>query len=292
MRARLRTPARYHRVASEYFDQVAVQLGQQIQSETLTEDEIQSMSIDDVRARLIETSKGAARARKTGHVGLQEEAKVERDRLLNRLRGLPALSKIPKPSSDYFHLNDRLSVAVDDHRTPVLAEELVLLVADAYKDSDREVAQRLVENLVDAYPGVESLEALTATLADDTIAEPARANQIDAARANAQEKLTNLEMLLQREARIRRVLDERLWSHLTPAPTADAPVILVSVLVTDVSEETLVALLEVGLAIEGQSRHPAVVVGKIPPDRLRDLALLETVRRVQPAEMVPEETKN
>ncbi|MBT8484162.1 MAG: VWA domain-containing protein, partial [Phycisphaerae bacterium] len=193
VRERLRTPARYHRVASEYFDQVAVQLGQQIQSETLTEDEIQSMSIDDVRARLIETSKGAARARKTGHVGLQEEAKVERDRLLNRLRGLPALSKIPKPSSDYFHLNDRLSVAVDDHRTPVLAEELVLLVADAYKDSDREVAQRLVENLVDAYPGVESLEALTATLADDTIAEPARANQIDAARANAQEKLTNLE---------------------------------------------------------------------------------------------------
>ncbi|NNF44458.1 MAG: hypothetical protein HKN62_15715, partial [Phycisphaerales bacterium] len=275
----------------------AVPLGQ-MTSATLTADQVRSMSLDDVRGRLVQLSKKAARARTTGQVELQEAAKAERDVLLNRLRGVPALAKIPKPSGHYFNLSDRLTSSAaatgggGQPQTPVLAEELVLLVADAYEESDREVAQRLADDFVEAYPGVESLEALTATLADGTMPEATRANQIAAMRADAQETLANVEEHLKRETHVRRVLDARLWPLLTPGPSADTPAIVVSVLVTDVSAATLAALAEVGLVVEGNSSAPAVVVGKIAPDRLRDLALLETVRRVQPAEMVPEETKN
>ncbi|NNF44522.1 MAG: hypothetical protein HKN62_16045 [Phycisphaerales bacterium] len=55
--------------------------------EQLSEAQIDSMSIEDVRKHLVEVSKASARARKMGDTELQDRLKVERDLLLKRLRG-------------------------------------------------------------------------------------------------------------------------------------------------------------------------------------------------------------
>jgi hypothetical protein len=100
---------------------------------------------------------------------------------------------------------------------------------------------------------------------------------------------------MKRDARLRRVLDPRLW-HTAKLPgrlgmpiaevfgeslPADQPLAII-VLVKDTSAATLAAVTSVGLRIEDRIDSTNLTAGFIDASRLRDLALIESVRRIEP----------
>lgn len=74
----------------------------------------------------------------------------------------------------------------------------------------------------------------------------------------------------------------------SPAPTAIAPAgpttLLVAILVSDTSARTLEVLKERGLVVVQVKAEANVVVGRIAPDKLEELALTEQVKRIDPVD--------
>lgn len=117
---------------------------------------------------------------------------------------------------------------------------------------------------------------------DDGVATAAPAQEPDA--AFVRRRLTAQE----RSGRISRVLDPSLLAMI-PAAQAGKPdkpqEILVTVLVTEVSDATIKALTRAGLSVEATAKSLPIVVGRIATDDLESLALLDGVRRIEPTHM-------
>lgn len=99
-----------------------------------------------------------------------------------------------------------------------------------------------------------------------------------------------------RDAELRRRLSPELYAIARPAPverafenaTSDAAEpepLLLAILVADTSDSALQLLKDAGLSVEGVSHDTHVVVGRLAPSKLADLALLHIVRRVEFADV-------
>ncbi|MCI0366499.1 MAG: hypothetical protein L0219_21770, partial [Phycisphaerales bacterium] len=126
--------------------------------------------------------------------------------------------------------------------------------------------------------------------------EPAPPVQIDP--KQLEEQIT----MAKRVARLRRVLDQRLWGCVTIEGSASEPSqnsaltptlsqrerekeVAIAVLVGDASDGTVAELKSVGMRAEDVAEAIKVVAGFVAPDRLDDVALLECVRRIEPIQV-------
>ncbi len=98
-------------------------------------------------------------------------------------------------------------------------------------------------------------------------------------------------------ARLQHVLEVSLYELLIDPRTEDTRAVdsparqeeplLVSVLATSVDDEVLSALQQAGLTVKAKPTSGSFVVGETSMDRLIDLALLQAVRRIEPARLSP-----
>jgi hypothetical protein len=148
-----------------------------------------------------------------------------------------------------------------------------------------DAARVVLDRYIQDWPAVNEAVVLREALAAQPLDEKQVADKAVALAREAQERID----ALQRESRLRRVLDRRLWPVAFDPPATDAgpaedPTILVSILVSEVSQESLAALSEAGLEILAKVERARHVVGRVSRDRLRAVADLAIVRRIEPVQ--------
>jgi hypothetical protein len=122
-------------------------------------------------------------------------------------------------------------------------------------------------------------------LADESLDDEARAAVIDDLVAALQKRIPEV----QRDLRLRRVLDDALYAMIAPSdednddvrtPAADSSLI-VTLLLTDTEPATLDAVSEIGFAVDEVVDGASFVVGRIDVGDLEALALHAATRRIE-----------
>ncbi|MCZ6735214.1 MAG: hypothetical protein O7C65_05430, partial [Planctomycetota bacterium] len=110
----------------------------------------------------------------------------------------------------------------------------------------------------------------------------------------ARKQLEGVIAKARREARLGRVLDERLYEMVVQRRSDEERLedraarkesLRLTVLVMSVDDETKQALAEAGLTIEATATSLPMVVGTATVSDLEKLALLDIVRRIEPTRM-------
>jgi hypothetical protein len=164
-------------------------------------------------------------------------------------------------------------------------ERAVVVIVAVAISGDVDRARAFADRLADGRPDFDLAVELRDALKDEALAADARTARLQAIAATALERMERLVAHQARLARLRSVLDERLWpAAFAEAPPPDAAPLLVTVLARAADASTAAALEQAGLAVEGRSRGVPLVVGRIATDRLADLALVQGVRRIEPTQ--------
>ena len=121
--------------------------------------------------------------------------------------------------------------------------------------------------------------------ANDELDEETRSTAVIELALKAQAQLEAVMFQAWAEARLRNVLEDSLYQSLIDATSDDT--LLVSVLATSVDDDVLGALQQAGLTVKAKPTSGSFVVGETSTDRHVDLALLQAVRRIEPARLSP-----
>jgi hypothetical protein len=183
---------------------------------------------------------------------------------------------------------------------PFVPEHGALLVAELAARDWLVEARLLAAALASAGEEYDIASAMSATLIDESLDDEERGLRMGSLDLLASERIHETVqaaiLIIEREQRIARVLDERLWPLVTTDDAAgDGTLpkgvamhsdggVLVALLPTDVTKSTQDALHARGLSIESVTSSN-VIVGSVLPARLAELALSESVRRVEPVEV-------
>ncbi|MCH8164700.1 MAG: VWA domain-containing protein, partial [Planctomycetes bacterium] len=182
----------------------------------------------------------------------------------------------------------------------IFAEHVAMGVADLVKEGEIDDAKTLAQALADGRPDYEIGVKMRDALADESLDEAQRDATIAELGEEARKQLEAVIAKARREARLRRVLDERLYEMVVqPRPAEDraedSPArkdkaarkesLRLTVLVTSVDDETKQALAEAGLTIEATATSLPMIVGAATVRDLETLALLDIVRRIEPTRM-------
>ena len=169
---------------------------------------------------------------------------------------------------------------------PIFAEQVAIAVAALVEDRQVGEARTLAEALAQARPDYAIGVKMRDLLADEAM-DPAERNiRIAALGAEARKALESAIAEARRRARLRRVLDERLLALVENRESdARSESVLVTVLVRAPDKTTTKALREAGLEVEAASKSLPIVVGRATGDDLETIALLDTVRRIEPTRM-------
>ncbi|MEE9130226.1 MAG: VIT and VWA domain-containing protein [Phycisphaerales bacterium] len=180
---------------------------------------------------------------------------------------------------------------------PLLTNEIAILIGQLVEADQIEVANQLTNELVIYLPdyevGMKMRDAFANTEHDDETRNKAVIELV----LKAQAELEAVMFRAWAEARLRNVLEESLYEMLVDASRDDTrpedraarqeDALLVSVLATSVDDDVLSALQQAGLIVKAKPTSGSFVVGETSTDRLIDLALLQAVRRIEPARLSP-----
>ncbi|MCZ6851311.1 MAG: hypothetical protein O7F17_06695, partial [Planctomycetota bacterium] len=183
---------------------------------------------------------------------------------------------------------------------PIFAEHVAMGVADLVKEGEIDDATTLAQALAEARPDYAIGVKMRDVLVDESVDEPERDATIAELGEEARKQLEAVIAKVGRVARVRRVLDERLYEMVVQlGPDEDHPEdtaalkdraarkesLRLTVLVMNIDDETKHALTEAGLAIEATATSLPMVVGTATVRDLQTLALLDIVRRIEPTRM-------
>ena len=178
---------------------------------------------------------------------------------------------------------------------PVVAEYVALII-DAYsQDGDLETAGRFAEALAKARPDFEIGVKMRDVLADDASDNEQRTQKLVELGQRARKQLKATIAEARREARLRRVLAPALLELVkNPDQLAIARGVtfldggvLLTLLVEKVDAKTTKALTDAGLQIESAADSLPLIVGTAKVLDLERIALVESVRRIEPARLTP-----
>jgi hypothetical protein len=148
-----------------------------------------------------------------------------------------------------------------------------------------EDAALLAASLARRHPDFAPGRALHELLNDASMDEQARLAALDHwsrhLRAVLDETLAARQREAERQARIERVLDERLWPAARAEEGSTEPM-LVSVLLDEAASDPGARLTAAGFEIVAEASGRRHVVASAATARLRELAQLDVVRRVEP----------
>jgi hypothetical protein len=171
----------------------------------------------------------------------------------------------------------------------LLRERVAMGIAQLVKDGKLDDAKKLADRLVSLDPKYVIGVRMRDTLADKKLDPKQRDERIAALAAEAKKVIENAA----REARLRRRLEERLYTLATAGPATTRPADLtfvdgavrVSVLLKLADDAAQAALTNAGFKSEATVKSANVVVGLAPPNKLADITLLDGVRRIEPTAM-------
>ncbi len=172
---------------------------------------------------------------------------------------------------------------------PVFAEQVALSVAALVEQDRIDEAKPIADTLAQARPDFEIGLKMRDALADPALDPGKRKETVAALAAEARARIEAAIAELERQERLARVLDGSLRALLerpdSPDDSRDREALTLTVLVKATDDATTRALAEAGLAVKAVSRSLPIVVGTASLDRLEALALLEAVRRIEPARL-------
>ncbi len=205
--------------------------------------------------------------------------------------GVPLLGDIPILGELFKDVSRPVSVVAG---RPIFAEHLAMGVADLVKNGEIDDAKTIAELLAESRPDYAIGVKMRDALADESLDEAQRDATIAKLGQEARKQLEAVLTKARRVARVRRVLDERLYEMVVqlradedrPADSAARKESRrLTVLVTSVDDETKQALTDAGLTIEATATSLPMVVGTAMVRDLETLALLDIVRRIEPTRM-------
>jgi len=197
-------------------------------------------------------------------------------------------------------LADQFNVALANPLPPqLLLHRSILLIAALETCGSLESARSVTNRLADPALGYEPGVTMHRILHDDTLTLEARHAQVLALETKAKAAIRELYDAARRAMRMRHVLDVRLlpmaggslptaldtsWQGELPAGVvrADGGVLL-TILLHTLDAPARKELESRGLMIKATSAQGPFVVAAVPPGRIAALALLENVRRIEPA---------
>ncbi len=211
--------------------------------------------------------------------------------------GVPLLGDIPLLGELFNDVSRPVSVVAG---RPIFAEHVALAVADLVKNGEIDDAKALAQALADARPDYAIGVKMRDVLVDESVDERERDATIAELGEEARNQLEAAVAKARRQARVRRVLDERLYEMVVQLRSTEDRAedsatrkdraarkepLRLTVLVTSVDDETKQALTEAGLTIEATATSLPMVVGTATVSDLEKLALLDIVRRIEPTRM-------
>jgi hypothetical protein len=180
---------------------------------------------------------------------------------------------------------------------PLLTNEVAIIIGQLVEADQIDVAKQLADELVIYLPDYEVGVKMRDAFANDELNDESRSKAVIELALKAQAELKAVMFRAWAEARLRNVLEASLYEMLVDASTDDTrPAdraarqegpLLVSVLATSVDDAVLSALQQAGLIVKAKPTSGSFVVGETSTDRLIDLALLQAVRRIEPARLSP-----
>ncbi|MCH7847639.1 MAG: hypothetical protein IIB53_04670 [Planctomycetes bacterium] len=168
---------------------------------------------------------------------------------------------------------------------PLLTNEIAILIGQLVEADQIDVAKQLTNELVIYLPDYEIGVKMHDAFANTELDDDSRSKAVIELALKAQAELEAIMFSAWAEARLHNVLEESLYEMLVDTSTDDT--LLVSVLATSVDDEVLSALQQAGLIVKAKPTSGSFVVGETSTDRLIDLALLQAVRRIEPARLSP-----
>jgi hypothetical protein len=202
-------------------------------------------------------------------------------------RRVPNLGDIPM-LGEIFRARERESDqgGANDRSPPPAfpAERAVVVIVAVALSGDLEQARALADRLADGRPDFDLALELREAMKDESLAADARRERFEAIAAKAHDRIETLVAQRALLARLRAVLDERLWPPAFAAPDPSSSPARVTILLEAADARAVAALEQAGLVVEGRSRGVPLVVGRIAPDRLARAALVEGVRRIEPTQ--------
>jgi hypothetical protein len=162
-------------------------------------------------------------------------------------------------------------------------ERIAVCIAALVGQEKLDSARKLADALADHAPSFEIGVKMRDALADESLDDDTRRQRVDALADLAREVID----AARRQAELKRRLDGRLYVFVTEPDAATDLVVTddgvrVSVLTTHIDASMLETLTAAGLRVEADSRSLNVVVGIASREALRDVALLDGVRKIDP----------
>jgi hypothetical protein len=179
------------------------------------------------------------------------------------------------------HLKSTDAEAVN--RLTLVRERIAVSIAALVGQEKLDSARKLADALADHAPSFEIGVKMRDALADESLDDDTRRQRVDALADLAREVID----AARRQAELKRRLDGRLYVFVTEPDAATDLVVTddgvrVSVLTTHIDASMLETLTAAGLRVEADSRSLNVVVGIASREALRDVALLDGVRKIDP----------
>ncbi len=168
---------------------------------------------------------------------------------------------------------------------PLLTNEVAIIIGQLVEADQIDTAKQLTDELVIYLPDYEIGVKMRDAFANDEFDDVSRSTAVIELARKAQAELEAVMFRAWAEARLRNVLEASLYESLVDTSTNDT--LLVSVLATSVDDDVLSALQQAGLTVKAKPTSGSFVVGETSTDRLVDLALLQAVRRIEPARLSP-----
>ncbi len=168
---------------------------------------------------------------------------------------------------------------------PLLTNEVAIIIGQLVEADQIDTAKQLTDELVIYLPDYEIGVKMRDAFANTELDDESRNKAVIELALKAQAELEAVMFRAWAEARLRNVLEASLYEMLVDASTDDT--LLLTVLATSVDDEVLSALQQAGLTVKAKPTSGSFVVGETSTDRLIDLALLQAVRRIEPARLSP-----
>ncbi len=180
---------------------------------------------------------------------------------------------------------------------PLLTNEVAIIIGQLVDADQIDTATQLADELVIYLPDYEVGVKMRDAFANTELDDESRSKAVIELALKAQAELEAVMFRAWAEARLHNVLEATLYEMLVDASRDDTrpedraarqdDALLVSVLATSLDEDVLSALKEAGLTVKAKPTSGSFVVGETSKDRLIDLALLQAVRRIEPARLSP-----
>ena len=182
----------------------------------------------------------------------------------------------------------------------MLANEVAIIIGQFANANELEVASQLTDELVEYLPDYEYGSKMRDAFNNEALDDEQKKQAVVEIATQAYNQLNEILLNAYIEARLQNVLEDSLYQKLAALQLDDdrsedpdgigttrleEDALLVSVILTNREDEVINSLKEVGLTIIAIPKGNSFVVGEVPVDKIANLAILESVKWIEPAKI-------